>query len=82
MLSRLKQRAVLWFVERKLKEVLTMPKLAGYRTYIIGGLYSLLVFFQASGLVPEGFQEAVTNLEKILIGAGAITMRAAIGPRS
>lgn len=64
---------VKWFAERKLKEVLSMPGLAGYRTYIVGGLIGLITALEAVNVVPP---EAAAKVREFLVGLGFVTLRA------
>lgn len=66
---------VKWFAERKLKEVLTMPFLAGYKTYIVGALIGLVTALDSMAVIPPETAEGIRNF---LYGLGFVTLRAGI----
>lgn len=50
-----------------------MPGLAGYRTYIVGGLIGLITALEAVNVVPP---EAAAKVREFLVGLGFVTLRA------
>jgi len=64
-----------WFAQRKLRSILEMPMLTGYKTYIVGALIGFLTAAESMGLVPP---EAANTLREMLLGLGLVTLRAGI----
>lgn len=73
----LKRKLIGLATRKTLMEVLTMPSLAGYRTYLVAAAYVLLNFLDAAGLIPGAYAEMLNDVEKMLLGTGLITLRAA-----
>ena len=66
---------VRWFAERKVRSILEMPMLTGYKTYIVGALIGLITAAETVGLVPS---EMASMIRDFLYGLGFVTLRAGI----